>query len=114
MQSLLAANTADVADLVREIDKYHQWANPLLREIINGKETTRKQKLHASLALLKDDPSQADYVFEQLLSAQVEEVPVIITLLRPHKDRVATTALGDGQERHEQRTSACGGGPGGL
>jgi len=88
VQSLLAANTADVADLIREIDKYQQWANPLLREIINGKETTRRQKLHASLALLKDDPSQADYVFEQLLSAQVEEVPVIITLLRPHKDRV--------------------------
>ena len=88
VQSLLAANTADVADLIREIDKYQEWANPLLREIIDGKETTRRQKLHASLALLKDDPSQADYVFEQLLSAQVEEVPVIITLLRPHKGRV--------------------------
>jgi formylglycine-generating enzyme required for sulfatase activity len=88
VQSLLAANTADLADLVGEIAKYHQWATPLLRKVVEGKESTRKQKLHASLTLLKDDPLQADYVLEQLLGAQVEEVTVIITLLRPYKGRV--------------------------
>ena len=88
VQSLLAANTADVAGLVAEIDKYHKWAAPLLREVIDGNKSTRKQKLHASLALLKDDPSQVEYLSEQLLSALVEEVPVIITLLKPHKGRV--------------------------
>jgi hypothetical protein len=88
VQSLLAANTADVADLVGEVDKYHQWATPLLQDVMNNRDATPRQKLHASLALLKDDPSQAESVLEQLLSAQVEEVPVIITLLKPHKGRV--------------------------
>ena len=88
VQSLLAANTADVADLVGEIDAHQKWANPLLRQLIDSADATPKQKLHARLALLKDDPSQADDVLGQLLSAQVEEVPVIITLLKPHKERV--------------------------
>jgi formylglycine-generating enzyme required for sulfatase activity len=88
VQSLLAANTPDVADLIGEIDKYHRWATPLLLDIVNSDETTPKQKLHASVALMKNDPSQVDFVFEQLVVAPVESVPIIVTLLKPHRERV--------------------------
>lgn len=104
VQSLLAANTADVTDLIGEIDRYHQWTKPLLRKVVDGNETTRKQKLHATLALLKDDPSQVDFVLAQLLDAQVDEVPVIITLLKPYEDHVEprlwkTVRIGTSSER---------------
>ncbi len=90
VQTLLGVKTANVLDLVGDVDNYRQRAVPLLRNVIDGKEFSRKQKLHASLALLAYDPSQADYLSEQLLSAQVqvEEVPVIITLMEPQKSRV--------------------------
>jgi serine/threonine protein kinase/formylglycine-generating enzyme required for sulfatase activity len=88
VQSLLAANTDDVVNLIGEIDHNQRWARPLLKNVVNSKEISRRQKLHASLALLRDDPSQADYVFEQLRSVPVEEVPVIITLLNPQRGRV--------------------------
>ena len=88
VQTLLGVKTANVTDLVGDIDNYRRRAIPLLRNVVDGKDSTPKQKLHASLALLTYDPSQADYLLEQLLSAEVEEVPVIITLLEPHKSRV--------------------------
>ncbi len=88
VQTLLRVKTTNVTDLVGEIDKNRQRAVPLLRDVVEGKASTRKQKLHASLALLAYDPSQAGYLLEQLLDAEVEEVPVIITLLEPQKSRV--------------------------
>ena len=88
MQTLLGVKTPNVTDLVGVIDKYRQWAVPLLRNVVDGEGSTRKQKLHASLALLAYDPSQADYLSDQLLSAEVDEVPVIITLLEPQKSRI--------------------------
>jgi serine/threonine protein kinase/formylglycine-generating enzyme required for sulfatase activity len=88
VQTLLGVKTANVIDLVGDIDNYRQRAVPLLRNVIDGEGSTPKQKLHASLALLAYDPSQVDYLSEHLLSAQVEEVPVIITLLEPQKSRV--------------------------
>ena len=88
VQTLLGVKTPNVTDLVGVIDEYRQWAVPLLRNVVDGEGSTRKQKLHASLALLAYDPSQADYLLDQLLSAEVDEVPVIITLLEPQKSRI--------------------------
>ncbi len=85
---LLGVKTANVLDLVGDIDNYRQRTVPLLRNVVDSNESTPKQKLQASLALLRYDPPQADYVSQQLLSAQVDEVPVIITLLEPYKSRV--------------------------
>ncbi len=85
VQSLLAANTADVGSLLPELDKYRQWTIPLLTKAVENKESTRKQKLHASLALLKDDPSQVDFVAQRLLDAPAEDLPLMISLLQPHK-----------------------------
>ena len=88
VHSLLATNTADVAGLIGELEKYKRWATPLLRDIINSENASPKQKLNASLVLLKDDPSQADFLFERLLGAAVDDVPIIVTLLMPYKDHL--------------------------
>ena len=68
VQTLLGVKTANVIDLVGDIDNYRRRAIPLLRNVVDGKESTPKQKLHASLALLTYDPSQADYLLERLHS----------------------------------------------
>ncbi|HEV3302221.1 MAG TPA: serine/threonine-protein kinase [Planctomycetaceae bacterium] len=52
VQTLLGVKTANVVDLVGDIDNYRQRAVPLLRNVVDSKESTHKQKLHASLALL--------------------------------------------------------------
>jgi eukaryotic-like serine/threonine-protein kinase len=110
VQTLLRVKTTNVTDLVGEIDKNRQRAVPILRNVVDGKASTLKQKLHASLALLAYDPSQADYLLEQLLSAEVEEVPVIITLLEPQKSRVQQrlwAAVKSGTSRERLRAAAA-------
>jgi formylglycine-generating enzyme required for sulfatase activity len=88
VQSLMAANTADVESLVGELNNYRPWANPLLEEIINDKSANSKERLHAGLALVADDPSRVDYLFDRLLAAKAEDVPVIVRVLSPYKERL--------------------------
>jgi eukaryotic-like serine/threonine-protein kinase len=88
VEALLAAKTADVGHLLGQLDKYHGWAVPFLKDVIDSKDRTAKEKLHARLALIKEDPSQAESVLDALLDARVEELPVIITSLKPHKKLV--------------------------
>jgi serine/threonine protein kinase/formylglycine-generating enzyme required for sulfatase activity len=88
VRSLLAANTADVGTLIPEIDKYREWTTPQLRAVLDRRDSSDKQKLNASLALLPDDPSQVDFVTGRLREAKVEDLPVMISLLQPYKDRL--------------------------
>ncbi len=81
VQTLLVTNTAQVDRLIPQIDEYRPWADPLLRNVIDARESTPPQKLNASLALLRDDPSQADFVVSRLPDAPVEDLPVIVTSL---------------------------------
>ena len=74
--------------LIEELAIYRQWATPLLQEIVTDKDTALNVKLRASLALVKNDPSQVDYLHDQLLVAQAETLAVIITMLASYKDRL--------------------------
>jgi hypothetical protein len=47
-----------------------------------------RQKLHTSLALLPVDARQGDYLYERLLSAEPNEVPVLVDALEPHKQEL--------------------------
>ena len=88
VQSLLAANTADVGTLIPEIDKYREWATPQLREVVDRRDSSDKQRINASLALLPVDAGQEDFIADRLRDAKVEDLPVMIALLQPHKDRL--------------------------
>jgi eukaryotic-like serine/threonine-protein kinase len=90
VESLSAANTADVKDLVVEISEYQQWATPLLKEIVADESSSPTAKLHASLVLVKNDPSQVDFLLRQLLVANPDDVPVIVSFLEPHRDQLKT------------------------
>jgi serine/threonine protein kinase/formylglycine-generating enzyme required for sulfatase activity len=85
---LLDANTADVPTIVRDMEPYRRWTDPLLRRASQEAEAARdaRKQLHASLALLPVDPGQVDYLHGRLLEAQPPEVPVIRDALAPHQD----------------------------
>jgi eukaryotic-like serine/threonine-protein kinase len=88
VQSLMAANTEDVENLVKELRKYRQWAIPQLEQVVNDVNSESKEKLHANLALVGDDPSKVDYLADRLLNGKAEGVSVIVRLLLPYKDRL--------------------------
>jgi serine/threonine protein kinase/formylglycine-generating enzyme required for sulfatase activity len=77
VQSLLNADTAQVPGIVAKMEDYRPWVEPRLREETGKPAATPKQKLHVSLALLRQDPAQVKYLSGRLLDAEPNEVAVI-------------------------------------
>ena len=88
VESLSVANTADVERLILEISEYKQLATPLLRDIATSNNSSHTEKLHASLALVNDDPSQIEFLLQPLLAAGPDQASVIISFLESHKEQV--------------------------
>ena len=86
VQQLDTADIAHVPTVVAELADYRRWADPLLRQSFDKAESDSHEKLHASLALLPVDPSQANFLCDRLLDADPHEVAVLIDALAPHKD----------------------------
>ena len=83
---ITSAETQDVPRLVDEMGPYSHWAWSILRTRLTQAEDNSKEKRHASLALLADDPAQVDYLFDQLLIANAEDLPIICHFLLPYKN----------------------------
>ncbi len=91
LEHLLDANITEVPQIVEEIGRFRPWVNTLLEKAkMQAEESgdTRRQLL-TSLALLPVDPSHVDYLFERLLNAEPQEVPVIRDALTPHREALA-------------------------
>jgi formylglycine-generating enzyme required for sulfatase activity len=84
VQRLLDADPAQVPAIIAEMDDYRTWADPLLRQEYEQAAPNSRQKLYAALALLPVDAGQRDYLFDRLLSATPQQVPVIVQALKPH------------------------------
>lgn len=85
---LLTANTSDVAAIVADMGPYRPRVDPILKHAYKQAEGLRdnRKQLHASLALLPVDPTQAEYLCERLLDADPHDVPVIREALLPHRN----------------------------
>jgi formylglycine-generating enzyme required for sulfatase activity len=86
VQAVLNADTTQVPAIIAEISDYRQWADAPLREENLKAADKSRQKLNTSLALLPVDPGQVPYLYERLLDAQPQEVPVIRDALAGHQD----------------------------
>jgi hypothetical protein len=110
---LLEASTADVPGIVREMDPYRRWLDPLLREA-NAQAAVnedRHKRLHASLALLPSDAGQVDYLLRRLLDAEPDEMLVIRAALVDHQRDLAGRLwafVEDPASAHGQRLRAAG------
>jgi serine/threonine protein kinase/formylglycine-generating enzyme required for sulfatase activity len=90
--SLRAAGTADVPSLIEQLATFRRWADWRLRRMLSDSDESRRDYLHASLALLPVDPSQAEYLGRRLLAGEPAELSVLRAALAPHRSRL-TPAL---------------------
>ena len=87
VKRLAVADIVQVPGIVGEMEPYRRWTDPRLNDAFAAAPRHSEQKLHASLGLLPADPSQADYLYDCLLTAQPRDLPVICQALAPLCDR---------------------------
>src|ERR1019366_10263988 len=111
VKTLLNAKIGKVQEIIKEIDEYRTWADPLLKEANERTDLDAQKKLHISLALLPVDPGQAKYVYDRLLEAAPGEVPILRDALAPHKqdllDKLWVVGEHPGQGKESQRLRAA-------
>lgn len=85
-ERLLDADINEVPVIVRQMTAYRRWLDPLLQNAYARAQASgnTRQQLHASLAQLPRDPSQQEYLYRRLLTAEPQEVRAIRTMLAPN------------------------------
>jgi hypothetical protein len=83
VEKLQAAGTTEVEPIIKQLSRYHRWADFRLRRILRESDESTRDHLRASLALLDLDATQADFLLRRLLGASPDELPVIRDLLEP-------------------------------
>jgi serine/threonine protein kinase/formylglycine-generating enzyme required for sulfatase activity len=86
--SLKTASTGEVPSIINQLRGLRPWADPELRRLLRESDPSRREYLHASLALLADDPSQVDYLCARILAARAEELPVLREALVLYQSQV--------------------------
>ncbi len=91
VDSLRAAGTTDVPAVIEQLTVYRRWADRRLLRMLRDSDESSRDRLHASLALLPVDPSQADYLGKRLLGIAPAELPVLREALAPYRNRLTPT-----------------------
>jgi len=85
VDQVVRANIAQVPNIVRSMGGYRRWVDPALRQVIGRSSERSSERLHAGLALLPVDDGQVEYLFQRLLSATENELPVLRDALKTHQ-----------------------------
>jgi formylglycine-generating enzyme required for sulfatase activity len=107
------ANTNEVPTIVQDMANYRRWLDPVLQKDQQAAQATNdaRRQLHASLALLPVDATQVDYLYDRLLDAEPDEVPVIRDALAPHQgellDKLWAVAETPAPGKQKQRLRAA-------
>ena len=88
VRTVIDAELARVPEIVDAMASSRKWADPLLRQALETHTLNPRQKLNASLALLRVDYGLVDYVYGQLLQAVPDDVPVLCDELRLHRQQL--------------------------
>jgi hypothetical protein len=88
VESLKSADTAGVPPIVEQLSSYRRWADTRLFRLLKESEPTSRVHLHASLALLPVDASQAEYLFDRMLKSTPTEFSVLRDALRPYQNQL--------------------------
>jgi len=84
VEKILDADINNVPDHLNDLERYRQWADPLLRAAYAKADSSgdAKRRVNASLALLRlGDAGQVDYLYDRYLDAETPEAAVIIHML---------------------------------
>lgn len=88
VESLVNAEITQVPAVVSQLPELREWADPLLQAKLQEATDNSSEKLHVALGLLPADPSQLDYLSEQLPLCTPTQFPVLREALLPHKDKL--------------------------
>ena len=77
VDALRAADVSEVPAILREFDKFQADASPILRQHLQDENAEPRTRLNASLALLRNDPSQEAYLLNRALQAAPDELHLI-------------------------------------
>jgi serine/threonine protein kinase/formylglycine-generating enzyme required for sulfatase activity len=72
ISELMAAEPREVPAKVKELEPYRYWAISRLEEVNNKAAPLSREKLNTSIALLPQQPGQAEYLFGRLLDAELD------------------------------------------
>jgi serine/threonine protein kinase/formylglycine-generating enzyme required for sulfatase activity len=109
VRQVLTVDTAQVPDLVRDLEGLRPWADSRLREELDQAAPESRARLHASLALLPVDDNQFEYLYRRLLRAEPEELRVLRDQLAGHRDELVKRSwavAGDPKEDPDRRFRA--------
>lgn len=111
VDQLMSAKTDQVPGIVHQMSDYRAWIDPRLETVLEHSQSNPKEKLHASLALLPIDVTQANYLHEQLLQAEPDCFFVVRDALLKHDvvqtARLWTVAEDDEQDQDRRFRAAC-------
>ncbi len=113
VESLRTADTTRRRGVVDQLRSYRRWVSRPLSGLLASTQNDRDPHLRASLAglvLLPDGGKQADYLYDQLLTASPVELPVIWGILHRHDlaiDQRLWRLLDDPKSDPEQRFRAA-------
>ncbi len=111
VKRLLAADSAEVPGIIRELHGYRRWADPLLRREDGDAKPGSNQKLHLDLALLPVDQSKLAPLRDDLLRVSPSRFAVVRDALSPHRGSVAgplwDVALDKHRETAQRFQAAC-------
>src|SRR5271157_2357490 len=85
VDQVVRANIAKVPNIVSSMGGYRRWVDPALHQVIERSSERSPERLHAGLALLPVDDGQVEYLFQRLLSAKENELPVLRDALKTHQ-----------------------------
>jgi serine/threonine protein kinase/formylglycine-generating enzyme required for sulfatase activity len=89
VRELAGAQPNDVRRLLKNLASFQPWTDRYLREILDDKESSERQKVRARLGLLPVDASQTEAIFDAFLDGGADDVLLICDSLREHADRRA-------------------------
>jgi eukaryotic-like serine/threonine-protein kinase len=111
VEGLATAETAQVPNLLGDLEPYRKWADPLLKERHASTPDNSDWKLHLALALLRSDKGMVDYLRAQLPKVTPAQFSTVRNALLPHQSAcigplwaAATNAASPAQERFQ---AAC-------
>jgi formylglycine-generating enzyme required for sulfatase activity len=85
VNELLSAKIEKVPETIDKLELQRSLAEPLLKEKYQN-TTQPAEKLHAALALLRQDKSYLDFVYEKMLAAEPQTVATLVKELDRHKE----------------------------
>ena len=88
VEALASADTAQVPRLVAELRPYRRWADSLLSQRAAAADPESRERLHMALALAPTDAGQVDYLFDHLLTAEPDVIPILRDALNDHRGDV--------------------------